>query len=98
MDLCIRDSEAVFIPDVFSPNGDGSNDVLFVRGPTLVEVEFGVYDRWGKQLFASSSVDQGWDGTVAGDRSASGVYVYTLVARAEDGTRIERTGNITLVR
>jgi gliding motility-associated-like protein len=98
MDLCIRDSEAVFIPDVFSPNGDGSNDVLFVRGPTLVEVEFAVYDRWGKQLFASGSVDQGWDGTVAGDRSASGVYVYTLIARAEDGTRIERTGNITLVR
>ncbi len=98
MDLCIRDSEAVFIPDVFSPNGDGNNDVLFVRGPTLVEVGFAVYDRWGKQLFASGSVDQGWDGTVAGDRSASGVYAYTLIARAEDGTRIERTGNITLVR
>lgn len=98
MDLCIRDSDAVFIPDVFSPNGDGSNDVLYVRGPTLVEVDFAVFDRWGKRLFASGSVGHGWDGTMGGERSASGVYVYTLIARAEDGTRIERTGNITLVR
>ncbi|HRF78518.1 MAG TPA: gliding motility-associated C-terminal domain-containing protein, partial [Flavobacteriales bacterium] len=98
IDICIRDSEVVFIPDVFSPNGDGNNDVLYVRGPTVVEMEFAVYDRWGSRLFASGSVDQGWDGTANGDRSASGVYVYTLFARAEDGTRIERTGNITLVR
>lgn len=98
MDICIRDSEVVFIPDVFSPNGDGWNDVLYVRGPTVVEMEFAVHDRWGKRLFASGSVDQGWDGTANGDRSASGVYVYTLIARASDGTRIERTGNITLVR
>lgn len=98
MDLCIRDSDAVFIPDVFSPNGDGYNDVLHVRGPTLVEVEFAVFDRWGKRLFSAGTVDHGWDGTVGGERSASGVYVYTLIARAEDGTRIERTGNITLVR
>ncbi|TXI78113.1 MAG: T9SS type B sorting domain-containing protein [Flavobacteriales bacterium] len=98
MDLCIRDSEAVFIPDVFSPNGDGNNDILYVRGPTLVEVEFAVYDRWGTRLFTTGNVGDGWDGTVNGARSASGVYAYTLVARAEDGTRIERSGNITLVR
>ncbi len=98
MDLCIRDSDAVFIPDVFSPNGDGSNDVLYVRGPTLVDVDFAIYDRWGQRLFSTSNVWQGWDGTAKGERSASGVYVYTLIARADDGTMIQRTGNITLVR
>jgi gliding motility-associated-like protein len=98
MDLCIRDSEAIFIADVFSPNGDGNNDVLYVRGPTINDLEFAVYDRWGAQLFRTNSVDQGWDGTVQGALGASGVYLYTLRARTTEGERIERTGNITLVR
>ncbi len=98
MDLCIRDSDAIFIPDVFSPNGDGNNDVLFVRGPTIIELEFEVFDRWGSSLFNTNSTAHGWDGTVAGAQSASGVYVYALIARTEEGETIERTGNITLVR
>ncbi|MEZ4739826.1 MAG: gliding motility-associated C-terminal domain-containing protein [Flavobacteriales bacterium] len=98
LDMCIRGSDAVFIPDVFSPNGDGNNDVLYVRGPTVIDLEFAVYDRWGSQLFTTRSVDQGWDGTVQGELGASGVYLYTLIARTDEGERIERTGNITLVR
>jgi len=98
MSMCIRDSEAIFLPDVFSPNGDGNNDVLFVRGPTIIELDFAIYDRWGARLFSTSSVGNGWDGTVEGDQSASGVYLYTLTARTEDGDDIKRTGNITLVR
>ena len=98
MDLCIRDSDAIFIPDAFSPNRDGNNDVLFVRGPTVIELEFGVYDRWGAKLFSTGSTTDGWDGTVNGELAASGVYLYTLIARTEEGEAIERTGNITLVR
>lgn len=98
MDMCIRDSEAIFIPDIFSPNSDGNNDVLFVRGPAITELEFAVYDRWGTQLFATSDVQNGWDGTVDGDLAASGVYLWSLMARTEEGENIERTGNLTLVR
>ncbi|MCB0770905.1 MAG: gliding motility-associated C-terminal domain-containing protein [Flavobacteriales bacterium] len=98
LDMCIRGSDAVFIPDVFSPNGDGNNDVLFVRGPTVIDLEFAVYDRWGSRQFTTTSVDQGWDGTVQGEQGASGVYLYTLVARTDEGEQVERTGNITLVR
>ncbi|MBL7950312.1 MAG: gliding motility-associated C-terminal domain-containing protein [Flavobacteriales bacterium] len=98
MDLCIRDSEAIFIPDIFSPNNDGNNDVLFVRGPTITELEFAVFDRWGNRLFTTGSVENGWDGTVDGEAGASGVYLWSLTARTEEGENIERTGNITLVR
>ena len=98
MDMCIRDSDVIFIPDAFSPNRDGNNDVLFVRGPTVIELEFGVYDRWGAKLFSTGSTTDGWDGTVNGELAASGVYLYTLIARTEEGEAIERTGNITLVR
>lgn len=98
MDLCIRDSEAIFIPDIFSPNNDGNNDVLFVRGPTITELEFAVFDRWGNRLFMTGAVENGWDGTVDGQPGASGVYLWSLIARTKEGENIERTGNITLVR
>ena len=98
LDMCIRGSDAVFIPDVFSPNGDGNNDVLFVRAPTVIELEFVVFDRWGTALFSTKNVDKGWDGIVDGRPGASGVYIYTLIARTEKGEDIQQTGNITLVR
>ncbi|MBK7943215.1 MAG: gliding motility-associated C-terminal domain-containing protein [Flavobacteriales bacterium] len=98
MDICIRDSEAVFVPDAFSPNGDGLNDILFARAPAALELEFAVYDRWGAQVFRSTTTDHGWDGTADGALSPSGVYLYTLRARLDDGAMEERTGNITLVR
>ena len=96
--ICIRDSEAIFLPDVFSPNGDGSNDVLYVRGPGILEMNFAIYDRWGNSLFTSENVDQGWDGMVNGSQSPSGVYLAVLRAELDDGEVVERTTNITLVR
>lgn len=98
LDMCIRGSDAVFIPDVFSPNSDGNNDVLYVRAPTAIDLEFVVYDRWGTSLFITRTLDKGWDGTLDGRPAASGVYIYTLIARTEKGEDIQRTGNITLVR
>ncbi len=98
LDICIRDSEAIFLPDAFSPNSDGSNDVLFVRGGTIAEMGFALYDRWGSQVFSSSNVDHGWDGSKNGRQSPSGVYLYTLHAVTTEGEVIDRTGNITLVR
>ncbi|MBK8340803.1 MAG: gliding motility-associated C-terminal domain-containing protein [Flavobacteriales bacterium] len=98
LDVCIRDSEAIFLPDAFSPNGDGSNEVLYVRGPGLLEMDFALYDRWGTQVFRSTQVDHGWDGITDGQPSPSGVYLYTIQARTAEGDELERTGNITLVR
>ncbi|MDB4534628.1 CotH kinase family protein, partial [Vicingaceae bacterium] len=51
------------IPDAFSPNGDGNNDVLFVYGGQIEEIALEIYDRWGEKVFTSSSVTDGWDGT-----------------------------------
>ena len=96
--ICIQVSEAIFLPDVFSPNGDGNNDVLFVRGPSITAMDFAVYDRWGMRVFSSTDPDHGWDGTVNGTPSPSGVYVLVLSATLEDGETIERTSNVTLIR
>ncbi|MEO8066457.1 MAG: gliding motility-associated C-terminal domain-containing protein [Flavobacteriales bacterium] len=98
LDICIEDSEAIFLPDAFSPNGDGSNDVLYVRGGTIAGMEFAVYDRWGARVFSSTQREHGWDGNTNDAQSPSGVYLYTLQATLDNGDVIERTGNITLVR
>lgn len=98
LEVCILSDTPVFIPDAFSPNGDGFNDVLYVRGPGIETMEFTVWDRWGSKVFGSSHPDFGWDGTARGERLPTGIYVYVLVARLNDGEKVEMTGDITLMR
>lgn len=98
LELCIAPSTDIFIPDVFSPNGDGSNDLLFVRGGGIAEMTFNVYDRWGGQVFSTTDQSLGWDGRASGGPVPSGVYVYTLQATMRDGASVELSGDITLVR
>ncbi len=98
LEVCIEPSTEIFIPDIFSPNGDGSNDALFVRGGGIASMDFRVYDRWGGVVFSADKNDVGWDGTSVNGPSPSGVYVYTLVAEMVSGRTIELNGDITLVR
>ncbi|MGB1032272.1 MAG: gliding motility-associated C-terminal domain-containing protein, partial [Flavobacteriales bacterium] len=96
--ICIEDPAKLFVPDIFSPNGDGLNDLLFVRGRGLAELNFQIFDRWGDQIFTSNNVDFGWDGRFRGSKMPTGVYVYMLRAKLSDGTILEQNGDITLVR
>jgi len=86
------------VPLAFSPNGDGNNDFLFVYGNQIERFTFTVYDRWGTEVFKTSSQDEGWDGTYNGKDVGSGVYVYKLKVNFIDGGIENKTGNITLVR
>jgi len=88
----------VYVPNIFSPNSDGSNDILYVRGDGIDFISFAIYDRWGEKMFETSSIDNGWDGTFMGQPVNPGVYVYYLTATFLDGTESVISGNITLVR
>jgi gliding motility-associated-like protein len=98
LEVCIEPSTEIFIPDIFSPNGDGNNDALFVRGGGIASMDFRIYDRWGALVFAADKNDIGWDGLSSNGPSPSGVYVYTLVANMVSGEAIEMNGDVTLVR
>lgn len=87
-----------FVPDAFSPNGDGTNDVLFVRGNGFRQFEFRLYDRWGQVVFSTTDLAIGWDGTVAGKAVNEGVFVYTLEGTYLNGETLKEKGNITLRR
>ncbi|MCX7862734.1 MAG: gliding motility-associated C-terminal domain-containing protein [Bacteroidales bacterium] len=88
----------VFIPSGFSPNNDGNNDVLFVRGKCIKKMQFYVYNRWGEKVFESNDPDIGWDGTFRGKAMDSGVFVYQLRAEYYNGVVVNKQGNVTLIR
>jgi gliding motility-associated-like protein len=88
----------VFVPNIFSPNNDGQNDMLFVNGKGIKSVKFFIYNRWGEKVFESMTIEQGWDGTFKGNPLPPSVFVYYLDAIMESGERIVRKGDITLIK
>jgi large repetitive protein len=88
----------LFVPNVFSPNGDGKNDKLFVYGNYIDKVEMRIFNQWGEQIVFINSLSQGWDGLHRGKPQPVGVYVYVLKAVLQDGKVINKKGSITLVR
>ncbi len=88
----------IFVPNIFSPNGDGQNDILFVRGKGVQELKFFIYDRWGEKVFETTSLDEGWDGTFRGKEMNKAVFVYYLEATFIDGEEVKQKGDITLVK
>ncbi|QJB41153.1 gliding motility-associated C-terminal domain-containing protein [Chitinophaga oryzae] len=88
----------IYIPNLFSPNGDGANDVLYVYGTAIAQLEFRVYNHWGQLVFTSKDQRQGWDGTMSGQKQPVGVYVYIVRATMQDGQIITKKGNVTLMR
>ena len=88
------------IPNAFTPNGDGINDVFRVTGKDLTSYELYVYNRWGEEVYSGDSTAgaTGWDGTYNGELLDLGVYVYYAKVILSDGSEIMPKGNITLLR
>ena len=88
----------MFVPNAFTPNNDGVNDVVFVRGSFFAKVDLKIYNRAGEMVFRTEDQNKGWDGKYKGELQPLGVYYFHLIAYLGDETRVERKGNITLIR
>ncbi len=86
------------VPTGFSPNGDGSNDILYVRGAAIATLDFRVYNRWGEMVFETKDQSIGWDGTYKGQPQPIDAYAYILNVSFVDGTSLQKKGNVTLLR
>lgn len=92
------DEPNVFIPNAFTPDGDGYNDVLYIEGAAITDVNMIIYNRWGKQVFKSDVKTVGWDGTFKGKACPPDVYGYYIECKCLDGNELIKKGNITLLR
>jgi gliding motility-associated-like protein len=88
----------VDVPNAFTPNGDGKNDKVFVRGFGIAQMNFRIYNRWGQLVFESASQSYGWDGRYKGELQPMDAYAYTLIVQYGDGTVVNKKGDITLIR
>ena len=97
-DLEIDCDYHIYLPNVFSPNGDGENDVLYVRGKGIEMMTLTIYNRWGNKVFETNDMQTGWDGTYHGNDQGSAVFVYFINATFINGQSIEEKGNVSIVK
>jgi gliding motility-associated-like protein len=90
---------SLFVPNAFTPNGDGRNDVFRFIAAGIKNVEFfRVYNRWGQLVYSNPSPNPGWDGRLAGKLQDAGTYVWMIRATDFNGTVITEKGLMMLVR
>lgn len=90
----------VAIPNAFSPNGDGANDIFRLNFPPeyVTAFELNIFDRWGQKLFTTTNLNEGWDGTNKNINSPIDVYAYYLKITFNDAIQETYRGNVTLIR
>lgn len=94
----------IFVPNIFSPNGDGHNDALEIFPGSGIEqiLSFEIFSRWGELVFRQQEVSpvniSTWDGKLKDQPAPTGVYVYRLVYRFFSGEQVEQSGDVLLVR
>lgn len=89
----------IFVPNAFSPNADGRNDILYVRGEQVIEeMDFIIYNRWGQKVFESRDPKNGWDGTFKGEKLGPDSFGYYLTVKCFDGKTYVNKGNVSIIR
>ncbi|MES2132739.1 MAG: gliding motility-associated C-terminal domain-containing protein [Bacteroidota bacterium] len=88
------------VPNAFSPNGDGKNDIFCAQGSNryLTYFSLSIFDRWGEKLFETSDFDSCWDGTYKGKLLNPDVFVYYIKAMCGERKEIVKKGNVTLIK
>lgn len=103
------DTSFIAVPNVFTPNGDGTNDEFVVQFWSMQSIEISIFNRWGKRVhywksgdvrgFDDTYTETVWDGRIMGDRYASpGVYYYDVAGRGRDGKKRKKHGFVHLFR
>jgi gliding motility-associated-like protein len=103
---CVMLPPRLYIPNAFSPNNDGVNDVFYAQGVflqnltghPLVDYSLKIYDRWGGLVFESDDIHKGWDGTIDGVLAEIGVYIYDVHAMGFNKQRFNYRGTLQLIR
>ncbi|MBI4930800.1 MAG: gliding motility-associated C-terminal domain-containing protein [Bacteroidetes bacterium] len=94
----LLDCGEIFVPNAFSPNKDGQNELECVLGKCIETFSFSIYDRWGEKVFTTDNLKICWDGIYKGKLMNSAEFVYYLEATLTNGKKESKKGNISLIR
>jgi len=99
-ELLINPTYNFYIPNAFTPNNDGDNDIFTAVGEEIEEFNMQIFNRWGELLYETSDLQNGWDGTAKGGRDVSmeSVYVYNIKLRDWQGLNHKFIGKVTLIK
>jgi large repetitive protein len=99
-EIIVLEDYAYYIPNAFTPNGDGHNDVFLPMGMGVNPDKFTMYifDRWGNLLFTTNDFTVGWDGKYSGNLCEVDTYVYKILTTSPDGSRHSYIGGVSLIR
>jgi gliding motility-associated-like protein len=86
------------VPNALTPNGDGRNDKVFVRGFGIKTIVWRIYNRFGQMVFQTNNRNEGWDGKYKGVVQPMDAYAYTLEVETSEGKKVRKQGDITLIR
>lgn len=96
--VVINPNYVIYIPNAFTPNGDGLNDIFQAKGFYIQKFDMQIFDRWGEQIFTSNDINKGWDGTIKGKVIENSVYVWKVTVVDTQKKRHELTGHVTLMK
>jgi gliding motility-associated-like protein len=91
-------AEDVFIPNSFTPNGDGRNDVMKVYATGIKTLKFMIFNQWGQKVYEGKDPNGGWDGRFNGKDAPMGVYMYVATVVLHNGEEVNKKGSINLIR
>ncbi|MBK7668018.1 MAG: gliding motility-associated C-terminal domain-containing protein [Sphingobacteriaceae bacterium] len=99
--LVVGEDFGIYVPNAFTPNGDGMNDIFQPKGFGVVKYELNIFDRWGERVFHTTTFEEGWDGSFQG-RGEKGIeeasYTWLINATSVFGKSHELKGHVTLIR
>lgn len=91
-------SSELYIPNAFTPNGDGKNDEFKVVFKSVASFDCRIYNQWGRKVFETTDITKGWDGKCGSSDEPTGVYFYVIEAKGTDGKKYVKKGTINLLR
>ncbi len=96
--VIVGEDNSFFVPNAFTPNGDGINDTFYPKGHGILKYSMAIFDRWGEKLFTTSDFFQAWEGTYKGQECKDDVYVWKITVTLPNSKVKTYTGHVTLNR
>lgn len=98
MEVTVRPEPTLYVPNAFTPDGDGTNDVFMAKGTHIQEFQLLIFDRWGTVVYKTDNLMSGWDGTVNGNEAKQDVYVYKIQYKTNESEVLTKEGHLSLLK